>query len=195
MQWPNSDGSVRGRTSDKVPTELAHDGEHWKWGFEIGYGQPRHQWFKFGLDPAQEKDVSYLTINYPDPRALPPAYDLEVSPARLRTEYLICLREHTLRVLKSQLGQGVLDTTPLRFVITVPAIWNEAAKAQTLQCAVDASLGSDIRIVSEPEAAVVHAFDAMDPHDFRRGDTFVLCDAGGGTVDLIFYSLLETERY
>lgn len=32
-----------------------------------------------------------------------------------------------------------------------------------------------------------YALDAMDPHNIKVGDTFVLCDAGGGTVDLISY--------
>lgn len=29
----------------------------------------------------------------------------------------------------------------------------------------------------------------MDPHNIKVGDTFVLCDAGGGTVDLISYKV------
>ena len=29
----------------------------------------------------------------------------------------------------------------------------------------------------------------MDPHSIKVGDTFVLCDAGGGTVDLISYKV------
>lgn len=44
-------------------------------------------------------------------------------------------------------------------------------------------------MISEPEAAAMYALDAMDPHKIEVGDTFVLCDAGGGTVDLISYSV------
>ena len=40
--------------------------------------------------------------------------------------------------------------------------------------------GDRLQIISEPEAAAVYALDAMDPHDIQVGDTFVLCDAGGG---------------
>ncbi len=50
-------------------------------------------------------------------------------------------------------------------------------------------VGSSLQIVSEPEAAAIYALDAMDPHDIKKGDTFVLCDAGGGTVDLISYTV------
>lgn len=37
----------------------------------------------------------------------------------------------------------------------------------------------------------MYALDVMDPHNIKVGDTFVLCDAGGGTVDLITYKVSE----
>lgn len=51
--------------------------------------------------------------------------------------------------------------------------------------------GSSLHIISEPEAAAMYALDVMDPHNIEIGDTFVLCDAGGGTVDLISYTVSE----
>jgi molecular chaperone DnaK (HSP70) len=134
-----------------------------------------------------------LTINYPDPKALPPAYGGALGAVTLATDYLTCLREHAVKILTLKLGGGVVDTTPLRYIITVPAIWDDAAKHRTQQCAINAGMGNDIRIISEPEAAVVHALDIMDPHNLKVGDTFVLCDAGGGTVDLISYSVTRLE--
>ena len=44
-------------------------------------------------------------------------------------------------------------------------------------------------MISEPEAAAIHSLSAMDHLDIQCGDTFVLCDAGGGTVDLISYTV------
>lgn len=49
--------------------------------------------------------------------------------------------------------------------------------------------GDRLQIISEPEAAAIYALDALDPHNVKIGDTFVLCDAGGGTVDLISYTV------
>ena len=65
------------------------------------------------------------------------------------------------------------------------------AQAKTRACAKAAGLGKGtaLHIVSEPEAAALYALDAMDPHDLKVGNTFVLCDAGGGTVDLITYTV------
>ena len=51
--------------------------------------------------------------------------------------------------------------------------------------------GERLQIISEPEAAATYALDALDPHDLKVDDTFVLCDAGGGTVDLISYTVTE----
>ena len=39
------------------------------------------------------------------------------------------------------------------------------------------------------EAAAIYTLKTMDPHGLEVGDTFVLCDAGGGTVDLISYTI------
>lgn len=50
-------------------------------------------------------------------------------------------------------------------------------------------MGKALQIISEPEAAAIYALHAMDPHSIQVGDTFVLCDAGGGTVDLISYTV------
>jgi hypothetical protein len=35
----------------------------------------------------------------------------------------------------------------------------------------------------------VYTLQSLDPHGLEIGDTFVLCDAGGGTVDLISYTI------
>jgi molecular chaperone DnaK (HSP70) len=40
-------------------------------------------------------------------------------------------------------------------------------------------------LVSEPEAAMLHALKTVQPQNLKVGDNFVICDAGGGTVDLI----------
>ncbi|KAK6383716.1 hypothetical protein LTS17_003008 [Exophiala oligosperma] len=195
VEWP----ALRGqddRTSDKVPTELAFDDSGSKFGFEIEEGELRYQWFKLGIDPKQEEQlVSHLSIAYPDSKALPPAYDQQHDPVHLVTLYLTRLRGHIMDILAKNLGSGVIKTTPIRFTITVPAIWDDAAKARTQKCVQSAGMGKEVRIISEPEAAVFYALDAMDPHDFRPGDTFALCDAGGGTVDLISYTIVALQPH
>lgn len=131
--------------------------------------------------------VSDLSREFPDQHALPPSYNN--TPENLCTDYLKALRQHTEAVLKHKLPQSVLRTTPIEYIITVPAVWSDMAQAKTRNCAEVAGMGKRLQIISEPEAAAIYALHAMDPHSIKVGDTFVLCDAGGGTVDLISYTV------
>jgi hypothetical protein len=54
----------------------------------------------------------------------------------------------------------------LDFVLSIPANWSEKAKANTMECAFRAGLGSrdrpaSLRPVSEPEAAAVYAITTV----------------------------------
>ena len=42
-------------------------------------------------------------------------------------------------------------------------------------------------LTSEPEAAAVHCVHLTDLHRLRVGQTFMICDAGGGTVVSILH--------
>lgn len=172
---------------DNSHSELHYDGSDTKWGFQVDDFGPRHQWFKLDLDPSQSRGVSDLSRQYPDQHALPPGYNF--SGEKLCTDYLSALRKHTEEVLKHKLPQSILKSTPVEYIITVPAVWSDIAQAKTRSCAEDAGMGKQLMIISEPEAAAIYALHAMDPHSIKIGDTFVLCDAGGGTVDLISYTV------
>lgn len=188
IQWPDAaSGGLEGMSSDKVPTELRYEGGQVKWGFQVDDYGPRHQWFKLDLDPNQSRGVSDLSRNYPDEHALPPSYS--TTPEKLCADYLTAIRVHTEQVLKHKLPQSVLRSTPIEYIITVPAVWSDMAQAKTRSCAMQAGMGQGLQIISEPEAAAIYALHAMDPHSIKVGDTFVLCDAGGGTVDLISYTV------
>ncbi|KAF3906916.1 hypothetical protein AA313_de0202975 [Arthrobotrys entomopaga] len=63
-----------------------------------------------------------------------------------------------------------------------------------------------LTLVSEPEAAAMYVLQAMGEKNFSRisdpqlsplslpqGENFVICDAGGGTVDLISYEVVEAS--
>ncbi len=146
-----------------------------------------------GLDPSKSLGNSDLAKKYPDFNASPPAYTH--NPEELVKDYLTALRCHAERVLRHKLPQSALATTPVEYVITIPAVWSDRAQASTRRCAEQAGMGtgSSLHIISEPEAAAMYALDAMDPHNIKVGDTFVLCDAGGGTVDLISYKVSQLK--
>ncbi|KAI4116638.1 MAG: hypothetical protein LQ345_002983 [Seirophora villosa] len=187
-QWPD-DESNEAVSNAKVPTELQYTEDGFNWGFQIPHDAQRHQWFKLALDPKRPRPMSGLASALPDEKAAPPEHD--VPPQTLVKDYLSALRQHLESVLAKALPKSVLMTTAMEFIITVPAIWSGKASAETRSCAERAGmgLGKHLQLVSEPEAAAIWALSRIVPFKPQIGDTFVLCDAGGGTVDLISYQI------
>ncbi|KAK8087694.1 hypothetical protein PG997_002655 [Apiospora hydei] len=121
-------------------------------------------------------------------------------PLQLIADFLTCLLRHTKEELADQ---GYDDSWPLEIVLCVPAIWTQKA-CRDMQSALAVAMektnfkGVDIQnnsienlfIVSEPEAAAAYVL-AWSP-EIQSGDTFVLLDAGGGTVDANTYTISNT---
>ncbi|CEL07319.1 hypothetical protein ASPCAL10479 [Aspergillus calidoustus] len=86
------------------------------------------------------------------------------------------------------------DDGAIQFVLTVPAVWSDKAKDATLRAAIKAGAPAQgISLVSEPEAAALYTLRAIQPCLIARNDVFIVCDAGGGTVDLISYMVKELD--
>ena len=95
----------------------------------------------------------------------------------LVTDYMSALGDHLMYTLKEKLGEGVMKTTPLEFVVTVPAIWSELAKDKTRKaCQLAKSLSAlkaTIHLISEPEAAAIYALHGLDPHGLKANDRYL----------------------
>ncbi|TVY82722.1 Heat shock 70 kDa protein 12A [Lachnellula suecica] len=177
--WPSGLGMNEGVTQDKVPTEIRYTPEGMEWGFQIPRDAEKQHWFKLALSGESRASAPY-----------------EKLPEELTTDFLTALSRHFRYFLEQKLGATILRTVPLEFCLTVPAIWSEVAKEKTLKACKDAGLSPSqgkISLVSEPEAAAIFALHDLDPHELQIGDSFVLCDAGGGTVDLISYTIAELQ--
>ncbi|KAL3857058.1 hypothetical protein ACJMK2_011754 [Sinanodonta woodiana] len=93
---------------------------------------------------------------------------------------------------------SVIDEKKIRWVITVPAIWNDFAKHAMRESAVMAGIPDDQLIIAlEPEAAVVHCMYLSDQEKKYMGELgsvgskFIVVDMGGGTVDITAVKVLE----
>ncbi|KAG6006762.1 hypothetical protein E4U21_006747 [Claviceps maximensis] len=198
--WPGGNGI----TSDKVPTEISYDvrvpsspGDDAaaaredavpKWGFQFRPEESRLRCIKLFLDPVQKLPfyVSHLDTAAQLKRSGKTVLDAV-------TDYLTQIHGHTMATLTRRYGRSFLATTRVDFVLTCPAVWSDAAKHRTLVAAEGAGMGdrSCIQMISEPEAAAVYTLRAIQPNHLRGGDHFVVCDAGGGTVDLIAYKIIS----
>jgi molecular chaperone DnaK (HSP70) len=134
------------------------------------------EWFKLGLYPHVEE--TDLARRYPIKR--PRMSDAECQ--RHVVNYLTALRKHVDKYLKELFGDAFWRSTPIEYIITVPAVWPDKSKDTTLACAEKAGMGprGKIQIVAEPEAAGIYALQSMENINLKVDDTFVICDAGGG---------------
>jgi hypothetical protein len=110
-----------------------------------------------------------------------PAEVPKVSPVAASASYLAHLRA----AWNHQHPHDRLEAQEL--VLTVPASFDEAARALTLQAARDAGLGADLRLLEEPQAALydwLHRHRRTLTQDLAGIDLVLVCDVGGGTTDL-----------
>ncbi|RYP70522.1 hypothetical protein DL769_004936 [Monosporascus sp. CRB-8-3] len=96
-------------------------------------------------------------------------------------DYLTCILRH----VKSELRrQGLYDGYQVEMVLCVPAIWSQKA-CRDMQVALTAAMRmADFK-------GLDHEMDAVEDL-FIPQDTFVLLDAGGGTVDANTYTVSRT---
>lgn len=76
-------------------------------------------------------------------------------------------------------------------------MWSDRAKATMREASIRAGLinANDhpdrLMLISEPEAAALYCEKKSEQFNLRHGQRFMICDAGGGTVDLIVFEINE----
>lgn len=86
----------------------------------------------------------------------------------------------------------------IKWVVTVPAIWNEKQKGIMIKASEQSGLISKNNyntnkfnfFALEPEAASLYCSQdkAVDPNYIMPGKTYIICDLGGGTGDIVTHS-------
>ena len=103
------------------------------------------------------------TLNSPN-RA--PAHDtaeslrnINKAPVTVVADFLRLVREVTGNSIEDMYGAAVLHGSKLEYVLTIPAIWSNSAKARMVEAAKDAGYGlhrKDFNLIGEPESAAVY---------------------------------------
>jgi molecular chaperone DnaK (HSP70) len=132
------------------------------------------------------------------------AQSLNKQPVDIVADFLQHVKDHVLKKLDEEYRREVWSTLPITLVVTVPAVWSDAAKDRTLQAVRQAGFDNTYfpflkrtLLITEPEAAAIYTIKTLrgTSQDQRLavGDGFVMCDMGGGTVDLISYRVAELQ--
>ncbi|KAM5355751.1 hypothetical protein ACJ41O_002397 [Fusarium nematophilum] len=188
---------------EKAPTQLFYDGDsEATWGYSIPSDKSPLKWFKLLLlDEADvPADVS-ASSQLREARRLQVAADRD--PVDIIGCFLRKLWNHAIESIRRSVGAELLQRAKFHVVITLPAIWPPYAQQRMKQAAkISGILDSracgetTLRFISEPEAAALATLrDLSKRSTLKPGDTVVVCDAGGGTVDLISYVVESTSPF
>jgi len=218
MNWPGtySNNATNEKVPSQVAYgDFPHDDYHYDWGTWGNLipthvkGVGRQYWTKLALDKNNRKsrelrmliallsnDMGGLNLGGDDDDDDgPPAYPGK-EPKDIVADYLSGVKDHVFRHLRQEFGSVLFNTCEIEVVVTVPAVWSDKAKDLTFQAVTKAGFVGNkdrIKMITEPEAAATYTLKTLRPgaggDDFQKGDHFILCDAGGGTVDLLSYKV------
>ncbi|TGO59585.1 hypothetical protein BCON_0043g00440 [Botryotinia convoluta] len=201
--WPGDP-----HVSWKTPTRIAYSQENSKiknnkWGFEVTSKMKSYSWTKLLLDKnaavMEHDDPSLASMTGSGMLQLPPFRDA----AGVCEDYLHEVYTHVSGILREQMTDLTFENTRMECWVTLPAVWSEEAKDATLKAAKNAGFGKrpgdEIYTIAEPEAAAIATLK-----EYAKSDSFnpiscteniLICDCGGGTVDITTYTIIQVQPY
>lgn len=172
----------------QIPTQIHLKSK--KWGYLVSKQSDPIRWFKLLLLDEQDlkQDVRkspYLTEARSMLRSHP-RYSGD-GIIDLIAQFLKELWEHSLQDIGKQVE---VDRLPLRVAVTVPVIWPSYARSRLKEAAKRAGIEQPwligktrLTLVEEPEAAALCTLHERRQYpEIEVGETFIVCDCGGGTV-------------
>lgn len=125
------------------------------------------------------------------------------SAEQIVTDYLTKVFEFLLQAVK-KMTKTLRDTIPTDIAVTIPTGWSPKAMNSTYRALTQAGFNQttfprlkDIIFVTEPEAAAIFTAReeklAMGREYLKERECFILCDCGGGTVDVVSYRVKRLQ--
>jgi hypothetical protein len=195
--WPSRHTKIG--TKEKVPSEIAYILQGTQWGSLIPPNVPRHMWTKLQLDCPQTGEAAKVLQE----QHLAAQGHVK-QPVNIIADFLRHVKDHLINTLDEKYRREVWSTLKMTLVVTVPAVWSDAAKDSTLQAVRQAGFNkicfpslNRTLLATEPEAAAIHTINSIrgttQDQQLAIDDGFIICDMGGGTVDLISYRVAELQ--
>ncbi|KAI8888893.1 hypothetical protein K501DRAFT_267403 [Backusella circina FSU 941] len=97
--------------------------------------------------------------------------------------------------------KGSVKDLNLGYIITIPSMWCDEAK-NTMRVAVqkaglvsEKDINTKVHFITEAEAAAMYCEKFYDNQfSMERDQRFMICDAGGGTVDLVTFKVSQEKK-
>ncbi|KAH3757324.1 Heat shock 70 kDa protein 12A [Pelomyxa schiedti] len=173
----------------KTPTEVVLD------------VAPPHALIKFGHDARVymrnlDDEVSMKCLHFKGPKMLlyersnrSEVFSTNQPRVSVTLKHLVtCILGHLVEKALAQMNRDFpTRIEEVKWVLTVPAIWDQCSRAFMEECATRAGINNVI-LALEPEAASVAMKDKLR---FSVGTKYILVDAGGGTVDITVHETIS----
>ncbi|KAI8915867.1 hypothetical protein EDD86DRAFT_186199, partial [Gorgonomyces haynaldii] len=113
-------------------------------------------------------------------------------------DFLACMRIKIISTIEKTFLK--VDDAEISWCITVPAFWSEGSKSLVREACAHAGIGAPplshhLSIILEPEAAALYCMRKVQDINLKHGDSFMICDAGGGTVDLTMHVFIQKNPH
>ncbi|KAM4054870.1 actin-like ATPase domain-containing protein [Hirsutella rhossiliensis] len=196
--WPARLGANSDK--EKAPSALVYRSNSRPpfWGYSIPPDETPIKWFKLLLLDDDDLPQNFRRSEHLR-RAKMQIQQNNRHPVEVIGDYLREMWKHGFRNIEDCLGKRLVSASRLELVVTLPAIWPLYARQRMREAVQLAGILDDrkagetiLSFISEPEAAALATMeDFSDMVEFKKNDRFVVCDAGGGTVDLISYKVIR----
>ncbi|KAI1809249.1 hypothetical protein GGS20DRAFT_596836 [Poronia punctata] len=203
--WPVAHhGEIESDTA-KVPSRLAYSKKRTflskpvvtSWGQQAFNDKKAISWFKLLL--LEKNDLpTHLENSGHLAMARKLLNETRESVITIIADYLSEVWKHVVDRIEKSRSQQFARTHPYHIVVTVPAIWQDYAIKKMEMALHQAGIlaprpqagPTTWSFISEPEAAAIAAIEGHNKYEtLRVGQTFVIADLGGGTVDLISFKV------
>ncbi|QDS70181.1 hypothetical protein FKW77_006364 [Venturia effusa] len=204
LGWPRGQsGDSFRQASEKVPSEIAYD-KHGlpHFGWDIPPDLDKIQWVKLLLEeqPINKRHPGTQRIRHAQrtENARNILKRLNKTAVDVTADYLSWLWAHIQKTIATnEDDESIFLNAATTIVLTLPAAWSDQAKDNTVKAAEKARLthhGRTLKFISEPEAAAIFSCQQkVLTGQIKVGDCVILCDAGGGTVDVVSYKLQSAK--
>ncbi|CEP07046.1 hypothetical protein [Parasitella parasitica] len=128
--------------------------------------------------------------------------DDEETNMRATIDFFRVVYDHIFNQIHAQRPVQTVEFSKddIRFVITVPAIWNDVERTIMRNVAIAAGLISEndhenrLIIINESLAATLYCEREKADELLKKDVNYIICDAGGGTVDIASFVATKPDR-
>ncbi|CAG8654182.1 3583_t:CDS:2 [Ambispora gerdemannii] len=191
--WPERKGEFKTNTVIRYDNDL----ELVKWGFPALAEKSSRRRSAQSNNSSKVAELFKLHLGKVAEGDRPPL-PTGLDPKKAVTDYL----REIGKLIKNKVSArwpGLIFHKHVRIVLTVPVEYDEKIRAIMRQCAFDAGLiltleSENLEFTTEPEAAAIYCLENLNEHPLKVGESFMIVDCGGGTVDLTVRTLLPNTK-